>query len=66
MNHLKTIDLSKNEFNDKEIIRLIDTYKNDNFFNQKINIDNMFKELKELMWVNVGIIRNKEKLIKKN
>lgn len=62
VNHLKTIDLSKNEFNDKEIIRLIDTYKNDNFFNQKINIDNMFKELKELMWVNVGIIRNKEKL----
>ena len=62
VNHLKTIDLSKNEFNDKEIIRLIDTYKKDNSFNQKINIDNMFKELKELMWANVGIIRNKEKL----
>ncbi len=64
VNHLKTIDLSKNEFNDKEIIRLIDAYKNDNSFNQKVNIDNMFKELKELMWSNVGIIRNKEKLEK--
>lgn len=63
VNHLKTVDLTNIELNDKEIIQTIDSYKNETKFNIFLDTENLAKRLKNLMWSNVGIIRDKEKLL---
>ena len=56
-------DTSKNcNFNDKEIIKTIDFYRNNINENNSENIENMFLNLKNIMWENAGIIRNGENL----
>ena len=63
VNHLKTVDLSPIELSDKEILETIDSYKNETKYNIFLNTDNLIKRLKNIMWSNVGIVRDKERLI---
>lgn len=62
VNYLKTVDLTKNVFDSNEITQVIDSYKED-ITPSSSDIEKLFKDLKELMWANVGIIRNNEKLL---
>ena len=62
VNYLKTLNLENNFNADKEISRITEIYENNSYFNDFERIDSMFKELKELMWNNVGIIRNETNL----
>ena len=62
VNLLKKKDLNNNFEEDEEIKKTISFY--DNAFSNKLNEDysSLIAEIKQLMWNNVGIIRNKEKL----
>lgn len=62
VNYLKGIKIENNFEPDKEISRIIEIYENDSYFNDFDRPENMMKELKELMWSNVGIIRNETEL----
>ena len=62
VNHLKNADLSNNYIQDENIIKIISFYENELYVSDNIPIENMFKEMKELMWDNVGIIRNETRL----
>ena len=63
VNHLKTVDLSPIELKDKEILETIDSYKEETKYNIFLNTDNLIKRLKNIMWSNVGIVRDKERLV---
>ncbi len=63
VNHLKTKDLKANIFEDDELSRLISFYRDDKVNNDNLDMEKMFSELKQLMWENVGIIRNADKLM---
>lgn len=62
VNHLKTKNLEKNFVQDEQITKIINFYKDEFFINETENINELFKEVKQLMWDNVGIIRNNSKL----
>lgn len=64
VNYLKTIDLTNSNFEDENIYKVINTYKTDIQEEQNTDTEMFFKTIKDLMWNNVGIIRNKEKLTK--
>ncbi|MBQ4124062.1 L-aspartate oxidase [bacterium] len=63
VNYLKTIDLSANYVEDEKIKRTINSYKNPIQSDKSVDIENMFLRLKNLMWSNAGIIRNKQRLL---
>ena len=64
VNLLKTLDLKNDFVTDEKISKIISFYdenlKNDGYSS---DIDKMVSDLKELMWNNVGIIRNETKLL---
>jgi len=62
VNYLKQADLNSKEISDSNISKLIGFYEDKPFSGETENIENMFREMKELMWDNVGIIRNEQKL----
>lgn len=62
VNYLKSVNLTNKFKIDEEIQKTINFYKNDTIQNKNLDVDKIKKELREIMWSNVGIIRNKEKL----
>lgn len=64
VNHLKTVNLSADETDNIDILHIIESYKKPVKSNiNNIDTESLIKELKQLMWSNVGIIRNKSKLL---
>ena len=62
VNYLKTVDLSANDFSDPVLYETINYYKgNDNI---SASNEDIIKNIKNVMWENVGIIRNEQKLKK--
>ncbi len=62
VNYLKTVDLSNNFVTDEKISKIIDFYSYDVLSNDKDTENKLFTQIKQIMWNNVGIIRNQEKL----
>ena len=62
VNHLKSITLNNKDLNDDKISKIISFYENSLKENYNTDYENLFKEIKEIMWENVGIIRNYDKL----
>lgn len=62
VNYLKTLDLSVNSKEDENIERTIKFYQEDIKTNKSVDIDEMLNSIKEIMWQNAGIVRNKERL----
>ena len=62
VNHLKNKNLNASYIQDERISKVISFYEADNINAGEEDISLMFKELKQLMWDNAGIIRNNEKL----
>ncbi len=62
VNHLKNTDLSPNYIQDDNITKTISFYENEPYASRMDDIDKMFKEIKQMMWENAGIIRNEKKL----
>ncbi|MCD7878679.1 MAG: L-aspartate oxidase [Candidatus Gastranaerophilales bacterium] len=58
---LKSSNIQNNFSEDEQLLKIIDIYQNESVV-CKDGIDSKFIELKNLMWNNVGIIRNKQKL----
>ncbi len=63
VNHLKTVDLTNNFVQDEAISKIIGFYEQDTPPFSREDENKIFAEIKSLMWNNVGIIRNEEKLI---
>jgi L-aspartate oxidase len=63
VNYLKTQNLESNFVQDEKITKTINFYKEDLLETNTDEVKEMVTQLKSLMWNNVGIIRNKEKLI---
>jgi len=63
VNHLKNKDLSANFIQDEQITKIISFYQENILPVNTDEISSMFSELKQLMWDNVGIIRNENKLL---
>lgn len=61
--YLKQTNLKNNFIQDEKISKTINFYENDLFKTDVQSIESMFRELKQLMWNNVGIIRNQNKLL---
>lgn len=61
VNHLKNFDFNTKFINDKNILEIISEYEN-HIEPKNIDIEQMISTLKNLMWNNVGIIRNEKKL----
>lgn len=60
--YLKTIDLTNDFIADEKLSRKISFYEEDIVNKEFQEIDEAIKNLKQLMWKNVGIIRNKFRL----
>lgn len=63
VNYLKNQDFTNNFVQDEKVTKTINFYSEKLFSTENQNIELIIKELKELMWNNVGIIRNQEKLM---
>lgn len=60
--YLKTINLDNNFINDEKILKIINSYETQTFLNETYNPENILMQIKQLMWDNVGIVRNNLKL----
>ena len=58
VNYLKTQNLAENFSGDAQISKIIDVYDRKLYINDNSQIESIFKAIKEIMWKNVGIIRN--------
>lgn len=63
VNHLKTFNFNKTESFDKEVLNIIDSYKTEYIPDNSMNPESIMNQIKQLMWANVGIIRNNDKLL---
>ena len=63
VNFLKSKNLEENYMQDEQINKIISFYEDNIQLNNNEETEELFKEIKELMWNNVGIIRNEEKLM---
>ena len=63
VNFLKSKNLEENYIQDEQINKIISFYEDNIPLNNNDETEELFKEIKELMWKNVGIIRNEEKLM---
>ncbi len=61
VNYLKKQNLKNNFVKDETISRIIDFYE-EKLPNIDIDTNSMFTELRQIMWENVGIVRNSKKL----
>lgn len=59
VNFLKKKDLSNNFKNDEEINKIISFYDENTSESKKEDYSGIISEIKQLMWKNVGIVRNK-------
>lgn len=64
VNHLKQQPPVNEYVQDEKISKIIRFYEDKVYANDTQNSDAMLKELKDLMWNNVGIIRNETNLLK--
>ncbi len=62
VNLLKTKDLTVQPAFDEEISRIISFYEEDKDIDFTVDTDKMMKKIKQLMWDNVGIVRDNDKL----
>ncbi len=63
VNFLKSKNFEENYIQDEQINKIISFYEDNIQINNNEETEELFKEIKELMWKNVGIIRNEEKLM---
>ncbi len=64
VNYLKTQSTENNFVEDSQIKRIIDLYDGKLYVNDNFSAEKIFNRIKEIMWNNVGIIRNKKGLEK--
>ncbi len=62
VNYLKTVNLENKFIQDNSIRKTIEFYESNLFSNDIPDIENLFTDLKSLMWDNVGIVREAAKL----